>query len=285
MYTKYLNILAETCVAVLEEMARTKVLATTIKKDERLLDKLAIAAVMEYEHLDKVLKGNFILGFNPEIVVPLASSISENMGLEPVTQFDESAQDILGEFLNTVVGRTVSEWDRLGLPVRFDPPKMVKDSAMNSYTFGTSGYHMIVLTLAVSHVVLRVNFTEVHQQPTPGHRILIVDDSSLIRKIIKKGLNETGFITEEANNGQEAVRKHKDFDPELTIMDLVMPELGGLEAIMQIQQGKPEAKFIIMTSTARTDEIVTAKTLGVLNYALKPVKMPDLLETIRKILG
>ena len=105
---------------------------------------------------------------------------------------------------------------------------------------------MIVLTLAASHVVLRVNFTEVQRQPTPGRRILIVDDSSLIRKIIKKGLNEAGFITEEANNGQEAVRKHKDFDPELTIMDLVMPELGGLEAIMQIQPGKGENILLML---------------------------------------
>jgi CheY-like chemotaxis protein/CheY-specific phosphatase CheX len=285
MYTKFLHILAETFRTVLEQMAITEVLATTIKKDERLSDKLTIAAVVEYEHLDKVIKGHFIFGFNPEIAVPLASSISENMGLEPITQFDESAQDIIGELLNTIVGRTVSEWDRLGMPVRFGPPKIVKDFTMTSYTIGTSECHMIILTLEVSHVVLRVTFTESPQQPTPRHRILIVDDSSLIRKVIKRGLDAAGYITAEANDGLEAVRKHKDFDPELTIMDLVMPELGGLEAIIQIQQGKPEAKFIVLTSASRTDEIVTAKTLGVTNYFLKPLKMPDLVETIRKILG
>jgi CheY-like chemotaxis protein len=189
--------------------------------------------------------------------------------------------------MNTIVGRTVSEWDRLGMPVRFGAPKIVKDFTMTSYTIGTSECHMIILT-EVSHVVLRVTFTESPQQPTPRHRILIVDDSSLIRKVIKRGLDAAGYINAEANDGLEAVRKHKDFDPELTIMDLVMPELGGLEAIIQIQQGKPEAKFIVLTfltSASRTDEIVTAKTLGVRNYFLKPLKMPDLVETIRKILG
>jgi len=285
MYTKYLQILEKWCTRVFYEMTNTEVVKTTIKKDERHLTEFAVAKIVEYEHLDKVLKGNFILGINNKaMAVLVASSIAEHMGLQPVTEFDEYAEDILGEFLNTVVGRTIAEWDQSGLPVRFSPPVSLKDLTSESANLVPSEPYMIVLSLPVSHIVLGVTFNEPPAKQPRIHRILLVDDSSLIRKLLKKALEEGGFEAEEAKDGLEAIEKHKSFNPDLTIMDLVMPEMGGLDAIMEIKQKKPEAKFIVMTSTSRKDEIVTAKTLGVLEYIIKPLKLSDFLSTVRRVL-
>ena len=57
---------------------------------------------------------------------------------------------------------------------------------------------------------------------------------------------------------------------------------NGLDAIVEIQSSNPEAKFIIVTSTSRREEIVTAKSLNVLSYLVKPLKMEDLLVKVKK---
>ncbi len=286
MYMRYLQILAKCCNQVFQEMAKTEVLATQIKKDERLLCDFAVAQVVEYQHLDNALEGYFMLGFNNKtMAIMVASSISEHLGLPPVTTMDADAQDILGEFLNTFVGQTISEWDKLGLPVRFGTPRMLCEENIEFYNTTPSEPYLIILTLTVSHVVIRVTFVEKSKQEIHIPRVLIVDDSALIRRLLKKAFDDIGFQTDEAVDGQEAVQKFKNFKPDLTIMDLIMPRMGGLDAIMEIRETNPNAKFVILTSTARKDEIVTAKTLGITHYVVKPVtNMVSFRETIRKIL-
>jgi CheY-like chemotaxis protein/CheY-specific phosphatase CheX len=286
MYTKYLQILAKWCADVFQDMANTTVVSTNIKKDERLFTDIAVAHVVEYEHLDDTLKGHVMLGFNNKtMAVLVASAISEHMGFPPVTQLDDQAKDILGEFVNTFVGRTVSEWDQLGLPVRFSPPVALDDLAVESYNPGPSEAYMIILSLTVGHIVLRVTFSKAFKLHGHVPRILLVDDSALIRKLLRKTLENEGFQIEEAKDGAEAVQIHKSFQPDLTIMDMVMPVMGGLDSIVEIRESTPDAKFIVLTSTSRKDEIITAKTLGVLKYVIKPITdVPKFINDIRESL-
>jgi len=272
MYIKYLQILAKWCADVFQDMTNTPVVVTKIKKDERLLTDIAFAHVVEYEHLDDTLKGYVMLGFNNKTMALLvASAISEHMGFPPVAQMDDQAKDILGEFVNTFVGRTISEWDQLGLPVRFSPPISLDDLAVESYKSALSDAYMVILSLTVGHIVLRVTFSKTSKLHAHVPRILLVDDSALIRKLLRKTLENEGFQIEEAKDGAEAVQIHKSFQPDLTIMDMVMPVMGGLDSIVDIRESTPDAKFIVLTSTSRKDEIITAKTLGVLKYVIKPV--------------
>ena len=88
-------------------------------------------------------------------------------------------------------------------------------------------------------------------------------------------------MVEQAKDGIDAVEKHRIFRPDLTVMDLIMPQLGGLDAIMQIKESDPEAKFIVLTSTSRKDEVVTAKTLDVLSYVIKPIDGEEFLKRVR----
>jgi CheY-like chemotaxis protein/CheY-specific phosphatase CheX len=286
MYTKYLQILAKWCAAVFQDMANTAVVETKIKKDERLLPDIAVAHIVQYEHLDDMLKGYVMLGFNNKtMAILVASAISEHMGFQPVTQLDDQAKDILGEFVNTFVGRTISEWDQLGLPVRFSPPISLDDLAADPYKSAPSEAYMIILSLTVGHIVLRVTFSKASKLHGHVPRILLVDDSALIRKLLRKTFENEGFQIEEATDGAAAVQMHKHFQPDLTIMDMVMPVMGGLDSIVDIRESTPDAKFIILTSTSRKDEIMTAKTLGVLKYVMKPITdIPKFINDIKESL-
>ncbi len=286
MYAKYLEIMAKCCANIFQDMAKTTVASTNIKKEERLLADMAVAHLVEYEHLDDMFKGYVMLGFNSKTMALLvASAIAENMGFQPVTQLDDQATDIINEFVNTFVGRTISEWDQLGLPVSFGPPVPLSELEVESYKSAPSETYMIILALTVGHIVLRVSINKTAKLHARVPRILIVDDSALIRKLLRKTFENEGYEVEEAKDGADAVQMHKSFRPNLTIMDMVMPVMGGLDSIMEIRESAPDAKFIVLTSTSRKDEIITAKTLGVLKYIIKPVTdIPKFLESIKEAL-
>jgi len=89
-----------------------------------------------------------------------------------------------------------------------------------------------------------------------------------------------GFVVAQAKTGLGAIEQHRKFKPDLTIMDQVMPEMNGLDAILDIQEYQPTAKFIMLTSTCNTEERVTAETLSVCRYLLKPLQFSDLMSAI-----
>ena len=115
--------------------------------------------------------------------------------------------------------------------------------------------------------------------------VLVVEDSGVIRSILTKALRDIGMDVHEAKDGVEAVEIHKGLNPDLTIMDLIMPKMGGLDAMVQIRETSPDAKFIVLTSSARRDEVVTAKTLNLVDYVIKPVQMGDFVIKVKSGLG
>ncbi|MDD2902692.1 MAG: response regulator [Syntrophales bacterium] len=265
-------------------MTTTSVMDVKIKKDERLKEIYAIAQVVPYEDLDKKVGGNFLMGFSDEpMAILVASAIAENLGLPPIKSFDETAKDILGEFMNTIVGHTITAWDKMGFRVRFQPPTSVRYANIREKAYASDEAYMIILSLSIDHIVFKVTFRNADKQ-LAGRRIMVVDDSMVIRGIISKALQEAGFTVEQAEDGLVATEKYKKFKPHLTIMDLNMPNLGGLDAIIQIREADPQARFIMLTTSARKDEVVTAKTLNVANYVIKPVQMKDFLPIVRKAL-
>jgi len=191
----------------------------------------------------------------------------------------------LGEFLNTVVGRALTGWDSLGLPTRFEPPKVLRGSELQSCRPAGAEAYAVILSLDVGHVIFNVTFSKGQANPLEGKRVLVVDDSKIIRKLLEAALTEVGLQVETASDGKEAVEVFKSISPDLTIMDLVMPEMSGLEATEAIRKYDPHAKVLMLTSTSRREEILTAKDLGVVNYLLKPVKIPQLMEAVHDTLG
>ncbi|MDP8988721.1 MAG: response regulator transcription factor [Acidobacteriota bacterium] len=115
--------------------------------------------------------------------------------------------------------------------------------------------------------------------------ILCVDDHPLVRKGIAAILaNETDMkLVAEAGSGQEAVNAFRQFHPDITLMDLRMPGMDGIEATKQIRQIDPEAKIIALTSYDGDQEIYRALAAGVRGYILKESVHTEIVRAIRVV--
>lgn len=119
----------------------------------------------------------------------------------------------------------------------------------------------------------------------PKIRVLCVDDHSLVRKGIALILaNEADMeLVAEAGNGQEAVKLFRQLQPDVTLMDLRMPELDGIEAAKQIRAEFPDAKIIALTSYDGDQDIYRALQAGVRGYLLKEMVHTEVLRAIRAV--
>ena len=116
-------------------------------------------------------------------------------------------------------------------------------------------------------------------------RILAVDDHPLVRKgIVGLVADEADMTTvAEASNGREAIQQFRIHRPDVTLMDLQMPEMNGLDAIMAIRGEFPEARIIVLTTYTGDVQVLRALKAGARAYMLKTLFHKELLETIRAI--
>lgn len=116
-------------------------------------------------------------------------------------------------------------------------------------------------------------------------RVLVVDDHPVVRRGIRSLLaEEEGFeVVGEAANGKEALEQVEKLHPDVILMDLVMPEMNGVEAIQRITASYPEARILVMTSFAADDKVFPSIKAGALGYLLKDSDPEDLLRMIRQV--
>lgn len=115
-------------------------------------------------------------------------------------------------------------------------------------------------------------------------RVLIVDDSSIVRKQVRKVFAENGYnVVGEAENGLAAVQKYGELLPDIVTLDISMPEMGGFEALAAMNRIKP-ATNVIMFSDAG-EEMLVAKALqyGAKGFVVKPFKKEALLSALAKM--
>lgn len=285
-YKRYIDVLTTCFQEVFEDMASTEVERVTVKDDERNNPEYVLEQVIAYEHLEDDLKGAFALGFPSEsMAVTVASAISESIGLGEVAEYSKDARETLGEFMNTVVGRTLTKWDAMGLPTRFDPPRTMDPEEMKAFHGAHTLEYIIVLTLKVGHIQFHVSFTRSGDDPLHGKSVLVTDDSKLIRRLLTNALEEVGLEVHTATNGREAISAYQEKSPDIVLMDIVMPDMTGLEATRAILEIDDAAKVLMLTSTSSREEITTAQDIGAINYLLKPVKIPLLVEALRRALA
>lgn len=284
MYREYVEVLARHSTEIFSEMTGTEVLGYNVKVDERLGETVPLAHIISYEHLDTPVKGNFILGFADQgMAVAVASALAEKMGLPPVEELDDIANDLLNEFMNTIVGHTISEWDLMGMPVKFDSPTSLKFSRVKLHDARSMNAYVVIIALAFSHIIFRVTFREGSTVISGNKKILVVEDSTVIRSIIASTLQQYGFNVQQAENGRKAQEIYRTFQPHLVLMDLVMPEMGGMEAMENIKKYDPKANFIVLTASSRRDEIMQSRKIGVKSYLTKPFNPDLLMREVNKI--
>jgi NarL family two-component system response regulator LiaR len=116
-------------------------------------------------------------------------------------------------------------------------------------------------------------------------RVMIVDDHVIVRKGISALLatEEDMMVVGEAGNGLEALEKVGVLQPDVILMDLVMPHMDGIEATRQITARQIEARILVLTSFAADDKVFPAIKAGALGYLLKDSSPEDLAEAIRQV--
>ena len=116
-------------------------------------------------------------------------------------------------------------------------------------------------------------------------KVLIVDDDPEIIEILNYNLINSGFITKSASNGLEAIKKAKKFIPDIILLDVMMPEMDGIEACIKIREIKTLANTRIIFLSARGEDFtqIAAFDAGADDYISKPVKPKILLKKISSI--
>ncbi|MBC7870188.1 MAG: response regulator transcription factor [Chitinophagaceae bacterium] len=114
-------------------------------------------------------------------------------------------------------------------------------------------------------------------------RVLIVDDHAIVREGLMMLLaEETDFeIVGQAANGLEALKLAPVLQPDVILMDLLMPEMDGIEATRRLRQTYPEASVLVLTSFGDDQHVQSAIQAGAIGYLLKDVLKPELLQAIR----
>ena len=111
--------------------------------------------------------------------------------------------------------------------------------------------------------------------------ILVVDDNKDLLDTFSLILKRRGFCVETAENGASAVDKFKEQNFDVTLMDIVMPEMNGVEAFRKMKEMHPEASIILMTAYSEEDLIQLAKEEGVHKVIHKPIRIEQLIELIK----
>ena len=115
-------------------------------------------------------------------------------------------------------------------------------------------------------------------------RVLLVDDHNMVRMGLKAYFSTLTDIqvAGEAASGEEAVRLAAELAPDVVLMDLLMPGIGGVEATRQLRRASPRSQVIVVTSYHEDEHIFPAIRAGALSYVLKDIDPDDLAEAIRR---
>ncbi|MBQ7515980.1 MAG: response regulator [Schwartzia sp.] len=116
-------------------------------------------------------------------------------------------------------------------------------------------------------------------------KILITDDSKLLRKKLRTELENLGCEVMEAENGKEAVMMDLQEKPDGVFLDIVMPEVGGIEALQVMREVNPEMPVIMLSSAGTPQKLMETLKLGALDFIQKPytsAQIKKAVEAIRK---
>jgi len=127
-------------------------------------------------------------------------------------------------------------------------------------------------------------------QPEDKIRVLIVDDHAVVRQGLRTFLDLQGDVAwlpidvvGEAANGVEAVELARQLQPDIVLLDLVMPEMDGIAATSRIIQNCPQTQVIILTSFGEQDRVIPAIRAGAQSYLLKDIPPDDLVQAVRQV--
>lgn len=117
-------------------------------------------------------------------------------------------------------------------------------------------------------------------------KILLVDDAAFMRKVIRDTLSQNGYTDlYEAVDGNDAVEKYVELNPDLIILDITMPNMNGLEALKEIRKINGSANVVMCSAMGQESMVIDAIQSGAKDFIVKPFKADRILKTVMSILG
>jgi two-component system, chemotaxis family, chemotaxis protein CheY len=119
-----------------------------------------------------------------------------------------------------------------------------------------------------------------------NHTVLVCDDAIFMRTMISDILSQAGFeVVGEAESGVQAVAKYRELKPDLVTMDIVMPDMGGIEAVREICKADPEARILMCSAMGQQALVVEAIQAGAKDFVVKPFQPSRVLEAVQRVLA
>ena len=116
--------------------------------------------------------------------------------------------------------------------------------------------------------------------------VLICDDAAFMRSLLSDILTDAGFqVVGEAQNGAEAVDKFRQLRPDLVTMDILMPDMGGIDAVREIVKLEPRAKVLMCSAMGQHSLVLEAIRAGAADFVVKPFQPSRVLEAVQRVLA
>jgi len=119
-----------------------------------------------------------------------------------------------------------------------------------------------------------------------GKKVMVVDDAEFTRTMLTLELEQAGYtVIGIAENGKQAITKYKKLHPDIITMDIIMPEMNGIEAVKKIMEMDLDAKIVMLSSVGVGTNVHDAIAAGAKNFILKPYNTKTLIEVLEKTLA
>lgn len=116
-------------------------------------------------------------------------------------------------------------------------------------------------------------------------KVLVVDDAIFMRRMLGDILKQAGYsVVAEAGNGKEGVEQFKKVNPDIVTMDIIMPEMGGIEAVKEILNQNKDAKILMVSAMGQQQLVVEAIQAGAKDFIVKPFESSRVLSAVERIL-
>ena len=118
-----------------------------------------------------------------------------------------------------------------------------------------------------------------------SHSVLVCDDAIFMRTMISDILSQAGYeVVGEAETGTQAVERFKELNPDLVTMDIVMPEMGGIDAAREILKIAPSARILMCSAMGQQALVIEAIQVGAKDFVVKPFQPSRVLEAVQRVL-
>jgi CheY-like chemotaxis protein len=271
--------------------------------DDFYIDKAQHVREFPYTHLtfqelagDDSMFVGIATGDDDESFVRVASAFSK----EDITSVGTSAYDAVGEFINVTSGLYASEMSIKKTDLDMEPPaSYCKQTAAGDF-YAIPVYlegHRMDIIISVNEEFIPgenpVQTGEVFNADTliaggelSRGKILIVDDSGMSRGMLRNILEKAGYsIVSEATNGEDAVTQFEECSPDLVTLDITMPKMDGLEALIKILEIDANAKVIMITAAGQQDKLIKALKVGAKRFISKPFDEEEIIKNVNDVLA